>query len=170
MQKKESELIKKIDWEVERIPMGILNPNGNFELTGDDLLRRSDNKYRLNNGSVGKSFNFTNIKELEDKIGMFSAISGFPVLGWDEFAGGSKVICYLKSDVDEIGGFKMKDYLTLGTGFDGITSFFVGTSNILIRCQNQWGRILKSFKIKNTKNHKLNRDEAMKSFENCLTW
>jgi hypothetical protein len=162
----------------------ILNPNLGWEVVrkqnftkeneiitlnkGIETLHRSDNGKLLNKKSVNETFQYTSIQQLEHIVNVFSSLSGYQVEGYSEFAGGSKVISYLKTDATTIGGLEMKGFLSLGTGYDGLTSFFLGTTSLILSCQNQWSKILQHSTIKNTKNHSIKRDELEKSFAKYL--
>ena len=167
MEKLQNELQKNINWEVIRRPN--YNKIGEEYIQNDtSLIVRSDNGEKLHNKGVTDSFQFTTIAQLKEIANILSSISGFPLVGYDTFQGGKKVIAYLKSDKNMICGFPMESYLSIGNGLDGETSLFLGTSNILLRCANQWGDIKKHQKTKNTKNHVINRDTMLKTFEQYL--
>jgi hypothetical protein len=56
------------------------------------------------------------------------------------------------SDALSIGGSKIEGYLTIGTGFDGKKSFYVGHTNEYLRCSNQFGSIITDMTARLTKN------------------
>lgn len=53
----------------------------------------------------------------------------------------------------EIAGSKIEGFLTLGVGFDGGRSFFIGHINNYLRCTNAFGSIVKDFTSRLTKNN-----------------
>lgn len=79
-----------------------------------------------------------------------SNYSGWDIVGYNEFSGGKKILAYLKNNNLRTlsSGFEFQDYLVIGNGHDGTTPLFVGTTNIMLRCQNQFSKIIKN---KNTK-------------------
>lgn len=102
--------------------------------------------------------------ESVDRLG---EISGMPIEGYSEFGDGKIVMGFLKNNIEDfkIGGHKIQDYLMVGSSFDGRYPFFVGTSTVLIRCQNQFSRISKVTKIKHTKSAPLRREELFQTLE-----
>lgn len=86
-------------------------------------------------------------------VEQMSEISGFKISGYSEIYGGAVVLAHLKNtDPDfKINSHSVQDYLILGNSFDGRTSFFIGTTSVLIRCQNQFSRISQLEKVRHTK-------------------
>ena len=56
----------------------------------------------------------------------------------------------------------MSNYMVVGNSYDGSTSFFIGTSDEYLRCTNQFSQLLKTMKVRNSKNSKSKRDDLMK--------
>lgn len=65
-----------------------------------------------------------------------------------------------------IGGSKMEGFLTLGVGFNGERSFYIGNTQNYLRCTNQFGRIVKNFTSRLTKNNLVRVEEIIKNIEN----
>lgn len=64
------------------------------------------------------------------------------------------ITCQMEmSEPLEIAGSKITGKLTLGVGFDGGTSFFVGHTNKYLRCSNEFASIVKGFTSRLTKNN-----------------
>jgi hypothetical protein len=64
------------------------------------------------------------------------------------------ITCQIEiSEPLEIAGSKIEGWLTLGVGFDGGRSFFIGHTNNYLRCTNAFGSIVKDFTSRLTKNH-----------------
>lgn len=162
-----NKLLETIDWEVLRTP-NFIRRNGNFHEVGTDSLVRSDNYEKIHKTAITESFQYTSIEELKNIVNNFSLISGYPIEGYHEFQGGSKVIAFLRSDKDEICGHQFDEFLTLIQGYDGTQSFSIGTSSVLVRCQNQFSKILMQATVKNTKNHTLRREELMNQFQSYI--
>lgn len=94
-------------------------------------------------------------------------ISGFDNLTYQEFKGGKVVLGYLennKTDV-KVNGFDINKYLVLGNSHDGSKGIFLGTSEIMLRCMNQFGKIVKSDVIKHTKNNFSKIDDLKRAYE-----
>lgn len=102
-----------------------------------------------------------------ESVDRLSEISSFPIEGYSEFSGGQIVMGFLKNTVEDfkIGSHPIQDYLMVGSSFDGRYPFFVGTSTVLIRCQNQFSKISKIQKIKHTKSAPLRREELFETLE-----
>jgi len=64
-----------------------------------------------------------------------------------------------------IGGSQINGVLTLGTGFDGQKSFFIGHINTYLRCSNQFASIVKDFTSRLTKNNLVRVADIIKNIE-----
>jgi len=94
-------------------------------------------------------------------------VSGFNPTGFMEAKGGNVVLGYLQNNqgTQTINGHDVNEFLVLGNTFDGSKGIFVGTSSQMIRCMNQWGKIVKSNIIKHTKNNGFKIEELQKAYE-----
>lgn len=94
-------------------------------------------------------------------VEQMSEISGFEISGYSELFGGAVVVGHLKNTDKNfmINSHSVQDYLILGSSFDGRTAFFVGTTSVLIRCQNQFSRISQLEKVRHTKSSPKKREE-----------
>jgi hypothetical protein len=105
---------------------------------------------------------FTNhqFATLSEEIGK---IAKFSEINYQEVKDGKIVLAYLKNPDSKmkIGGFQIKDYMITGNSFNGQTGLFLGTSNIVLRCANQFGRIYQGIRIRHTVNIS-ERVEALK--------
>ena len=128
-------------------------------------LVRSDNNNVL---EIHKdSYNpFYNI-EFRSLLDDLQKITGFEELTYQEFKEGKVVLGYLKNNQKDvsINGFNVDQYLVLGNTHDGTKGIFLGTSEIMLRCMNQFGRIVKSNVIKHTKNNFTKIDELKRAYE-----
>ncbi len=106
-------------------------------------------------------------KDFMESVNRMSEISGFQISGYSEIGGGIKIAGHLKNNVEKlmIGNFPIDDYLVLGSSFDGSTSFFLGTSTVLVRCQNQFSRISKMEKVRHTKSSPKRVDELLRTLD-----
>jgi hypothetical protein len=94
-----------------------------------------------------------------------SEASGFAMEGFAEFDGGRKVLAYLRSDEDFMHkhlGLKTTSYFVWGNSHDGSTPLFGGGVDYILRCSNQYGRIMKGLKIRHTKNHDIKVEEFIR--------
>lgn len=147
----QQELKQTIGWEIKGENVFSGDVVGLEKIKGYKAISRDDNGSIL---SVMKnSYSPMTNAEFIDVLGNIQRISGFKFVGYNEFGGGKKILGFLENDRDDllIGGHKMKNYMLLGNSFDGSTSFFTGTSTVLIRCQNQFSQIQKFTKIRHTK-------------------
>jgi len=157
---------KKLSFEVAESPV-IYDVNGQVYKSGSHKVihKVEDPKSVLSvmKNSYTPMFN-NDFMESVDRLG---EISGMPIQGYSEFGGGKIVMGFLKNNIEDfkIDGHKIEDYLMVGSSFDGRYPFFVGTSTVLIRCQNQFSRISKVTKIKHTKSAPLRREELFQTLE-----
>jgi hypothetical protein len=177
------DLDKELKWEIESKDI-FTNTTSDFttnwnQVHGYKAISRNDSGGIL---SVMKnSYSPMTNTEFLDTVSKIKEISGFQLAGFNEFKGGKKVLAFLENNREDfyIGGHKIKDYFLLGNSFDGSSSFFQGTSTVLIRCTNQFSKIETMTKIRHTKSigRKLEeyyiyldsyfnqRDELYKTFE-----
>jgi hypothetical protein len=95
-----------------------------------------------------------------------SQMTGFGIAGYSDFKGGRKVLGYLKADkMQKLLGWEMENYMVIGNSHDGTTGFFIGTSEIMIRCMNQFSRISQNLKAYHTKNNIVRIDELVGMFK-----
>ena len=127
----------------------VRNDNGNL------LSIMSDSYYPLK---------MSEFNSITDRL---ANISGFELEKQQEFKGGKIVLSYLKNNVgtNKIGDFDIKDYMVLGNSFDGTSQIFIGTSTILLRCQNQFSRISQQNRIRHTATAPIKLEELVKSIE-----
>lgn len=67
------------------------------------------------------------------------------------------------TDPLEIAGSKIEGKLTLGVGFDGSRSFFIGHTSRYLRCSNEFSSIVKDFTSRLTKNNMVRVEEIIKN-------
>lgn len=153
-----------LTWEVERsIPYtksvsGLYLPE-----EGYTALKRNDNGSTLY--ITRKTYTETKNSTFMEYTHKLSEASGFAVEGFAEFDGGKKVLGYLRSTEDFVHkylGLKSENYLVFGNSHDGSTPLFVGSVNFLLRCSNQYGRIMKGLKVRHTKNHDFRVEEFIR--------
>jgi hypothetical protein len=148
-----------LTWEIENKNIFSGDETGADKIEGYKAIIRNDNSKVLS--VMKKSYSpMTNAEfiEIAEKL---KEISGFELSGYNEFKDGKKVLGFLKNTKGDIsiGGHKMEDYMLIGNSFDGSSSFFIGTTTKLIRCQNQFSLIHEMNRIRHTKHFKSKLDE-----------
>jgi hypothetical protein len=149
------DLDSMINWEVEKKDIF----TDGEKIDGYQAIRRNDNNKVL---SVMKtSYSPMLVTEFLETVEKIKEISGFELVGFNEFREGRKILGFLKNNRENfyIGNHKIDDYMLLGNSFDGTSSFFQGTSTVLIRCTNQFSQIHQHNKVRHTKNFKEKMDE-----------
>ena len=143
------------NWEVERHTPYTQTQNGVFVQENKYVaLKRRDTLETLS--LFRDSYTETKNRTFEDYARQLADASGYELEGFAEFRGGTKVLAYLKATDDLVHqylGLKSENYLVFGNSHDGTTPLFVGSVNILLRCFNQWGRVMQGLKVRHTKNH-----------------
>jgi len=153
-----------LTWEVERSSPYTRNNTGLYiPEEGYTALKRNDNGDTLY--ITRKTYTETKNSTFMEYTHKLSEASGFAVEGFAEFDGGKKVLGYLRSTEDFVHkylGLKSENYLVFGNSHDGSTPLFVGSVNFLLRCSNQYGRIMKGLKVRHTKNHDFRVEEFIR--------
>lgn len=77
---------------------------------------------------------------------------GFTLEGCASFKDGRKVLAYLKNPKAlTVAGVPTQDYLILGNSHDGSSSFFIGASNYMYRCENMFTSTKHQWKLPHRK-------------------
>ena len=157
-----SDLSKELNWDVDVKEVQTLD---NIAIDSHRAIVRNDNEEVLS--VMKKSYRPLHNGEFKERVSRLADISGFELTGFNEFKEGAKVLAFLKNnqEVTKIGNHTMDNYMVIGNSFDGSSSFFVGTSTVLIRCQNQFSQIAKMMKVRHTKNSELKMDEIYSYFD-----
>jgi Domain of unknown function (DUF932) len=153
-------MTNNIAWEVVERPLF----SNNQQVQGYKALYRSDNNELLN---VAKSSYtpVTNERFLE-VITRLSSITGFPIQMYDEVSNGKKILAFLKcNDSIKVNGYKFQDWLMVGNSHDGSTGFFIGNSNMMIRCSNRFTKQFQSLKVLHTANNDFRINNLTNSFD-----
>ena len=97
----------------------------------------------------------------------FADVTNFPIEAIYELEGGKKMLGFLKcTEPFEVGGFEFKDHLMIGNGHDGQTTFFVGNSNMMIRCSNRFARQYRALKVKHSRGLTIGVERIQEEFYN----
>lgn len=155
-------LSQNLTWDLTSSPV-ITNFNGE-KLIHEDFktISRNDNGMLLSVKKQGYT-ELTNEKFM-DFSRRLSDVSGFELKGYDEMQNGKTVFAYLENpNKTKIGDYPIQDFLVLGDNRGGERAFFMGTSTVLIRCQNQFTKVWNSSfeRIRHTKLSDLRREELL---------
>lgn len=154
-------MLEKLSFEIAETP-SLYSWNGELltSKTHKSIIRATDG-FQLS--SVKNSYNPMYNEDFMETTNRMAEISGFKNAGYSEIDGGRIVLSHLKNDAEglKIGGNKIKDYLILGSSFDGSYPFFIGTTTVLIRCLNQFSKISKMEKVRHTKSAPKRREELL---------
>jgi len=163
----------ELNWEVSKNNVQILDLNGSplisdgkpLVSTKHNAIIRSDNNSILSIKS--KSYSPPSIAEFKERANEIHEITGFELMEFEELNGGATVLAYFKNTKKnfEIAGHKMQRYMVIGNSYNGLTSFFVGSSDIYLRCTNAFSYLHKAMKVRNSKNSKQRRDTLMREIE-----
>ena len=158
---------EKIGWEVERHPVsfernGKLITDPNFM-----VLSRSDNEQVLS--VMSKKYCPMKVEEFEKATARMQEVSGMEMKGFQEFNDGKILLSILKNKEPLlVNSYPIDDYLVMGTSFNGEQPFFIGTSTILIRCQNSFSHIHPVSRIRHTRFSFERREEVLSGLETYL--
>jgi len=158
------------DWDIEK--REILDIHGN-PIRGYSEIYRKGNEDEDNDGTIAvmkKSYTPITTAQFTDIVENIAGSIGADIAGytdWSVGARGREVITaqILLSEALSIAGSKIQGYLTIGTGFDGQRSFYVGHTNQYLRCKNQWGSIITELTARLTKNVLTKVEEIVKNIE-----
>lgn len=120
-------------WDVIEHPVFL----GNGEKAkGYKALTRSDNSEILN--VCKDSYTPTSNERLMEFVDNVSRTTGYSIQSVDEFTGGRKVLAFLKAEDSNLVGYGFQNYMVVGNAHDATNAFFVGATNIMMRCSNQF--------------------------------
>jgi hypothetical protein len=151
-----SNLSLTLDWDVKT---SSVSTNG-IIIPGYKAITRSDNGSVLH---VAKdSYTPTLNARLMDVVAKIHETTGMPFQGVGEVKGGKKIIAFLQANEgQDLLGFKMKNYMSVGNSHDGTSGFFIGTTNVMARCENQFSKVNQKMKVFHTKNHDVKIEEIL---------
>ena len=155
------ELTQHLNWEVqiEELLLPGNRKTDRFALTRSDngelLSVRSDRYYPIFN------------KDLELICERLVKWSGFRFMGYQEFQNGKRILAFFENPSEslEICGQHVKDYLIIGNSHDTSSKLFVGTSNYMVRCENQFSQKIRAYERRH--DQPFNSDELL--IEEVLT-
>lgn len=158
------ELVKTLSWEVKEVPVTLGGTTTEFKNFKGLVRSDNDGQLHIAKKSYSPLFNSDFVSTLEK----LSEVTGMPIEGYNDFNGGKRVLGFLRNNQEnfKIGGYDAKDFLLLGNSHDGSSSIYFGTSDELIRCTNQWSRILATIKIRHSANKQNKIDQVIMQIEN----
>lgn len=100
-----------------------------------------------------KSYKPFHNQDFTELVKEMSMVSGFELVGFNQLYDGRIVLGHLKNNLEnfKIGDHKIDDYIVLGNSHDGSRPLFLGTTTLLVRCQNQFSSISNIESIRHTK-------------------
>lgn len=156
-------VIFQSSWDVVEKPIY----SNNQVLSGYKAIFRSDNNHLLN--VCKDSYTPTTNERFMEVVQKMNDITGFPVKCFDEFDGGKKVLAFLQcTEPIQVGGHNFEDYLMIGNSHDSSTGFFMGNSNMMIRCKNRFSKVFRQLKVHHTKHHDTKIDQLLRYFETFM--
>lgn len=170
-----------IDWDIEKRPL-VDSESGNpipgwsriakntpsTIVTGKDDDGNETTIQGLPTFHIAKnSYNPPSTAEFQQYYHELADITGFKPHGFQEWRDGMRIFGYLKNEGEkfDIDGHQIDDYLLIGVGYGGNTSFFIGSVNQLLRCENQFGLINRTWKIRNSSGRQLKTQELLQGFQ-----
>lgn len=165
----EKEFKKGFDWDIKQNP--IIDQETGLIIPGNKVIKRDDDNSVIsvmkNSFTPITTSRFTEIvEEIAQNIG--AEIAGYTDWSNGTTMGSSRQVITAQIQLTEalaIAGSKIQGYLTIGTGFDGNRSFYVGHTNQYLRCTNQWGSIITDLTARLTKNVLRKVDEIVDNIE-----
>lgn len=156
------------DWDIKQTP--IYDAQGNV-INNYKQITRDDDGSSI--AVMKKSFVPMTTAEFVSAAEEVAGIVGCDIVGYEDWKRGDNngkrknvVTAQLKlSEPFSIAGSKMEGYLTLGVGFDGNRSFYLGSCQNYLRCTNQFGTIIKDFTSRLTKNNMIRVQDIIKNIE-----
>lgn len=166
----------EFEWDIKQD--GILDINGN-PIKGYKQITRDDNGSSI--AVMKDSFHPMTTQQFSDTANAVAENiggTGLEFKDWNDNSvdgqmGANKpvVTCQMEiSEPLEIAGSKITGKLTIGVGFDGGRSFFIGHTNTYLRCTNAFSSIVKDFKSRLTVNNMVRVEEIIKNIQLYKTY
>lgn len=161
----------EFEWDIKQD--GILDINGN-PIKGYKQITRDDDGSSI--AVMKESYTPMTTQQFSDTANEVAANIGGTGLEFRDWAdnsvngqmGANKpvVTCQMEiSEPLEIAGSKITGKLTIGVGFDGGRSFFIGHVNRYLRCSNEFASIVKDFKSRLTVNNMVRVEDIIKNIQ-----
>ena len=157
------------NWDIKQT--GILDINGNL-IKGYKQITRDDDGSSI--AVMKNSYTPMTTQEFTETANEVASKIGGDIKEFRDWANNSENIGAAKpvitaqmkmSEPLSICGSKIEGVLTMGTGFDGYRSFFIGHVNTYLRCSNQFASIVKDFTSRLTKNNLIRVADIINNIE-----
>ena len=156
------------NWDIKET--GILDINGN-PIKGYKQITRDDDGSSI--AVMKNPFNPMTTQQFSDTANEVAEKVGGKIKSFNDWDTTDKaknlgqarpvITCQIEiSEPLEIAGSRVEGYLTLGVGFDGSRSFFIGHTSEYLRCTNQFGMIVEDFTSRLTKNNMVRVEDIIK--------
>jgi hypothetical protein len=150
-------LKREIGWDVKREEL--LTIRG--EQSKRYALSRTDNGDILSVcSSMYKPFYNADLIQLVERI---ESLSHFRCVGFEQFQKGKRILAFLKDNRPvSLLNDSAEHYLIIGNSHDQSSKIFMGLSNYMFRCENQFSRELYTLRVKHTHRLEMSDDDIKK--------
>lgn len=137
---------QELSWELDIKPVFVPG----IEENGKQALVRSDNGQLLSIRSNQYYPVFNRDMELiKERV---LATNMFSFKGYEEFQHGKRILAFFENRGQfKLCGQAVKDFLIIGNSHDTSSKLFIGTSNYMYRCENQFSSKIRNIEWKHTK-------------------
>ena len=158
------------NWDITQTP--IVSEKTGKVITGYKEIIRSDDESTI--AVMNDSYTPMTTAEFTNVVMTAAQTLGLEVASFEDWQNGETnmgrqrqvITAQLKvNEPLEIAGSKIDGYMTIGVGFDGSRSFYIGHSNSYLRCTNQFGSIITDFTSRLTKNNMLRVETIVKNID-----
>lgn len=149
------------NWDIKET--GILDIHGN-PIGGYKQITRDDNGRSI--AVMKNSYTPMTTQEFSDTANEVALQIGGEIKTFKDWNSDASPVITCQMEISEplhIAGSKVEGVLTLGVGFDGSRSFFIGHTNTYLRCTNQFSSIVKDFTSRLTKNNMVRVQDIIKN-------
>ena len=155
--------MENLPWEIVEKPIYA----NNQKVENYKGIFRNDNGQLLN--VCKQSYTPTRNEKFIEVTQKLHEITGFPIQNYYTVDGGKKVLSFLQcTEPIQVCGHEFNDYLMIGNSFDGSTGFFIGNSNMMVRCENRFSKNFRQMQVYHTKNNSLKIDNLVQYFDSFM--
>ena len=159
-----NKLKKELGWEIEVLPIQI---KGQTKVLNKALVRSDDHKLIGIRSRYYKPVFNRDLEAIKEKI---LNTGGFSFKGYEEFNRGKRILSFFENkNKFKICGERVKDYLIIGNSNDGSSKLFIGTSNYMYRCENQFSEKIRAFERRHDQTFNIDDieiDKILETYEN----
>lgn len=146
-------IVQELPQEIEAVEVPVKlggTPSKNYK----GIVSKSGVEYSV----VSKNYQLLDNNAFIDIAKAFAKTVGMPIEHYIFNRQGQRVYAYIKTEGFKISGFELANSIVLANSHDANSAFWIGSSNILKRCNNQFGTILRqsgnntALKIRHSKN------------------